>query len=183
MRRVRVPPPDLQPRLAVALATALTDTMVRMAGPLPNALAMELFHTIFATPSWVGSGAIAVDAKVVPSTLTSTFHRAGLPKLKAVVLDLRLAGVAGTTYFAPRITLAAIADMWCYSSQQSLNRHVRHERQVTARAFLHNDPLQVHKELERFVRVHIQPHAEAWATFDNHFIRTALAARSGSLTP
>jgi AraC-like DNA-binding protein len=120
------------------------ELVVRRAASLPNV------------------GLLARDLRVVPSSLMSRFHRAGLPSPKTYLAHARLLHAA--YLLANRgLSITDVAHRLEYSSPQSFGRHLRSLLGITAGEFRRRYPFPV--LLERYRTAFVTPFRERLLTF------------------
>lgn len=95
----------------------------------------RFFELLFQHPPRVYTiRAVSQHLRVLPSTLMSRFHRAGLPAPKRYLAQARLVQAA-RLFENPGLSVAAVANHLDYSSPQSFGRHVRTLLGMTAIQF------------------------------------------------
>ncbi len=113
-------------------------------------------------PAVATVGLLARELKVVPSSLMSRFHRAGLPSPKTYLAHVRL--VHAAWLLANRgLSITDVAHRLEYSSPQSFGRHLRSLLGITAGEFRRRYPFET--SLQRFRTAFVVPFRERLLAF------------------
>lgn len=123
----------------------------------------QFFELLFATsPRVLTVRQLAVQLRVLPSTLLSRFFRAKLPPPKRYLSLARLIRAA-KLFENPGFSIAAVANHLEYSSPQSFGRHVRNVMKMSPVEFRHR--FNAHLMTEHFRGELVLPHLEVLRCF------------------
>jgi len=136
---------------------------------------LHFFEAIFVRAERVSTiRALATRLGILPSTLMSRFHRAGLPAPKQYLCYARLLRAARLLE-DPGHSLAGVSHALRYSSPQSFGRHIRMLLGMSAGEFRARHDFTTMRE--RFLVELIRPYRHIWRGL------RPLAIRPGMLVP
>jgi AraC-like DNA-binding protein len=123
----------------------------------------QFFELLFSmAPRILTVRQLAIQLKVLPSTLLSRFFRAKLPPPKRYLSLARLIRAA-RLFENPGFSIASVANHLEYSSPQSFGRHVRNVMRMSPVEFRHH--FNAHLMIEHFRAELVLPHLEVLRRF------------------
>lgn len=157
-RRLR----ELLAHPASPVAAAVLARLHPALGPATEAVRLFFDAVARLAPVLSSAQGLARHLRVSPTTLASRFRAAGLPSPRRYLVEMRLVHAAWL-FRDPGLPVAAVAHRLDFASAQSLGRHLRRQRGVTAREFRRRFPFDV--ALERYVALLITPYRRTLRRF------------------
>ena len=149
--------------VAARILARLIPALGRSPEPTPSAETRLFFEAIARlAPALSTVRGLARHLRVLPSTLMSRFHRAGIPSPKSYLAGMRLLHAA-FLFQNPGLSVSDVAYRMDYSSPQSFGRHLRAVLGVTATEFRQRFSFDV--ALARYIDLLITPYREALRAF------------------
>lgn len=109
------------------------------------------------------AGEVALALGIVETTMNSRFVRAGLPSPSVLLARARLIRIGQLiTTGGFSVSDASMITRW--GSPQSLGRHIRAVRGITAREFAYQFEMQ--GEVASYLKQLVDPHIKTWRIFD-----------------